>query len=640
MLYAEPGLDEDLRGMSIKSLQTKVLEAENRLDELPLREIRESGGTIGYATAPRNRDPQSDWVEVDLGALRQIDTIVLVPCVWIDELQKSYDYGFPLEYRIIAFGSDSDSVGTVVYDSKTGQVKPPPMRAPILFEGLSLEAKRIRVVVSQHAIEPVKNRKVFALAEMLIFDGEHNWALGRPVRASSSNEFEPMWGAAFLTDGFMPFSHPRNRTVFKNNFSMMRLESRNEQPSITIDLGEEFDLSEIRLYPIHLSSNYIVFHRMALGFPDRFVIEGSSDSNFSKPTTIFQSIDREYPDPGVRMAVFSASGTTARYVRVTAIQPDRDPKSQGPVMGFAEIEVVSKGKVVSRNQSVTLSHGNASRAYTPDMIVDGRAGRGQIESLRQWLGQLSERRGLELYLASLENELQIHFDRQTTLVRALLGGLAISVIAAIIALLWLNLLKQRRLRRLQDSIAADLHDEIGGNFSGIALLCDQLAGSEQLSKEHAPVIDTIAEVSRQSSEKTRDLVRFLESQDLRGELVSRMKLVAGTLLAQTDYQFDVDGKQHLERLGSERNWHLMLLFKEALTNIVRHANASQVILRLKVTSKRLLLEVIDNGVGLFFNDENDRLPDHLVRRAKKLNGELKFSTPLDGGTKVRFDLNL
>jgi len=52
---------------SIEELKEEIEKTQGRLDSLPLRLIRESGGTAGFRVKSSQNTPEELWVEVDLG---------------------------------------------------------------------------------------------------------------------------------------------------------------------------------------------------------------------------------------------------------------------------------------------------------------------------------------------------------------------------------------------------------------------------------------------------------------------------------------------------------------------------------------------------------------------------------------------
>jgi signal transduction histidine kinase len=83
---------------------------------------------------------------------------------------------------------------------------------------------------------------------------------------------------------------------------------------------------------------------------------------------------------------------------------------------------------------------------------------------------------------------------------------------------------------------------------------------------------------------------------------------------------------------------LFFAFKEALTNVVRHAGATQVWLRISVRDDCLVVEVSDNGHG--FDPTTHRAGDdgmaNMEDRLKSLDGECRITSKAREGTTVCF----
>jgi len=87
---------------------------------------------------------------------------------------------------------------------------------------------------------------------------------------------------------------------------------------------------------------------------------------------------------------------------------------------------------------------------------------------------------------------------------------------------------------------------------------------------------------------------------------------------------------------------IFFAFKEALTNIVRHANATQVWLRISVQEERLVVEVADNGHGIASSGQpvgNDGLVN-MQERLNTLGGACDVFSDASTGTTVRFSAPL
>ncbi len=636
-LSARPSSEGSHAQLSITDLESEIAEIQDRLQRLPQRLIRESGGTLGFRS--QQKEGKSAWVEVDLEERKQFDAIVLVPAVSILDGQQASNEMFPRDFEVWAYASAEDMKGQLLYDSMVEPLNPFPDRSPAVIHCPGTSAQRVRVVAFELFPLPHAPLQSFALSELLIFNGNQNLALGKAVDSEEWTQHSPIWHKSYLTDGYMPYSEPSQDPDGEVNCCRMHIApSSSVPPSITVDLGQEHALDEIRLYPANLDPNTVVFHKTALGFPKRFKIEVSSDAAFTAPTVVYKVDRGDYPSPGHRMASFSAKSASGRYVRITATRLPAHPTKRGSIFALAEVEVVAEGEVVSRAAYVQLSHPIDIPRFPVSMLVDGIASGGTILPLRSWLFSLEERNRLENQLATLQEELKRRYLHQSRIAHSLRWAIGSVLLLALLIYLWQRQVRQHQLYRLRETLAADLHDEIGGNFSGIALLSDELAHERTTPEDHIPRLHTIAEISRNSAGNTRALVRFLESRKLNGELADHLNAAAEVLLLSHKYSFVITGKRYLSKLEPKDQWHLLLFFKESLNNIVKHADATEVEIHLRLSSKELSLTIHDNGRGL--PQSGGRLPAHLSARAQKLKAKLNIGPRMEGGTKIQLDRKL
>jgi signal transduction histidine kinase len=621
--------------LSVAELRASIQEIQAALDPLPKRIIRESGGTLGHKSRANQITDQPRWLEVDLGKIEKFDLIALIPVVLIDEDQNQSDIGFPTHYQITIFDDPNDPSGRLLFDSVNQAGANQPNRAPVLIECPGTSARRIRMTALELTLDPANNIPTFALAELLVFDGQKNRALGKPVTANMPVNTPPLYHPSYVTDGYMPFSQPRTREKTKNNFAMVWQNNLSVPASFTLDLGRELPIDEVRLYPVHVGYNFSVFHRTALGFPINFVIKVSNQQDFKKSQTIFKTGIADYPSPGHRLAMFSGEGQTGRYVRIASLKLPLEPRKKKPIMAFSEIEVISDGIPVSPGAKITTSSQSHNWwASSPLHLSDGLSSHGKIPLLRDWLVQLAERSQLELKLSASESELSRKTMLHSKRLRLLIW--AVSIVIPLFAIVFLiqQLLRLQQITQLRESLAADLHDEIGGNFSGIALLCDQLTHDPNFPPSYFPKLEKIADTSRESAQNTRNLVQLLESHQTRGDLIEKMEATAAFMLTHIPYQFDIQGAKYMHKLPPKEQWHLLLFFKETLNNIVKHAEATEATLTLQIVQTRLTLSVSDNGCGIGSNRNGSQLPFHLRARAQKLHGEISIDSSPETGTTI------
>ena len=150
----------------------------------------------GYHSAIENSGPQGrKWVEVDLGEEREIDSVSLIPARPRD-FADAAGFGFPLRFRVVADAGASSE--RVLFDSGAEPFPNPGSAAVTLpFEGT--RARRIRLDCTE--LWRRTDDYLLALAELEVWSGPVNLALGRPVTGLDNLETS-QWKAAYLTDGF------------------------------------------------------------------------------------------------------------------------------------------------------------------------------------------------------------------------------------------------------------------------------------------------------------------------------------------------------------------------------------------------------------------------------------------------------
>jgi len=82
--------------------------------------------------------------------------------------------------------------------------------------------------------------------------------------------------------------------------------------------------------------------------------------------------------------------------------------------------------------------------------------------------------------------------------------------------------------------------------------------------------------------------------------------------------------------------HLLAVLREAVTNIGRHAQATEASVSVSVKDGLCRLQVVDNGRGLDVVEasEGGLGLNNLRRRAEKLHGQFATETPESGGTSL------
>ncbi len=193
-------------------------------------------------------------------------------------------------------------------------------------------------------------------------------------------------------------------------------------------------------------------------------------------------------------------------------------------------------------------------------------------------------------------------------------------------------------------IAREIHDDLGGNLTAIkmalALLTRRLPPDDPGLAEKGEYVDSLVD-------RTIEAVHRI-SGDLRPSVLDF------GLVAAIDWQVKEFEKQlgipcHFSSNKKDITLHvdqataLFRIFQEALTNIGKHAHATQVAVKLVRTSRGVRMEIADNGKGIAVAD---RLKPKsfgirgMMERALALGGNLSVSAGANGGTVVSIKIPL
>lgn len=200
------------------------------------------------------------------------------------------------------------------------------------------------------------------------------------------------------------------------------------------------------------------------------------------------------------------------------------------------------------------------------------------------------------------------------------------------------------IERVRQQIAMDLHDNMGSGLSQIAILSE--VAKRDASPNSAELLEEMANLARAMRDSMSDIVWAVDPRkDRLADLIQRLKQAAFLSLEAEGLtvRFDAPSDQTIERISLEpdRRQHLLLVFKEAVTNIARHARATRVHVEIKLERRRMRLMIQDDGQGF---DPKARYEGHglqsLRQRAQALQAQLEIISAPGAGTTIRMRLPL
>lgn len=191
-----------------------------------------------------------------------------------------------------------------------------------------------------------------------------------------------------------------------------------------------------------------------------------------------------------------------------------------------------------------------------------------------------------------------------------------------------------KVERLRTRIASDLHDDVGGILSGLAMQSEILELTAK--EEEKEKLRQIADMSRSAMSGMRDTVWAIDSRkDKFEDLIDRMREHAEEVLTPKDFRFDINENQISMTLDLPPliRQNIYLIYKEAITNIAKHSNGDFVDIDIEMDKSNFEMHIHDNGK---FENKSYKTTglglSNMKMRAKNLDGELRINT--DAGYEI------
>lgn len=610
------------------SSELRQARAMQQLDRAALAALGETvvGNTVpqfGYqhvqVTTP---PPEAPWVQLDLGQSQAMDTIALIPALVDFQPVERGAYGFPRRFRVDV--SDDPAFGTFTpVMVHTDEDFPPPGAAPVVIPNVATKARFLRFTATRLA--EANGTYFFALGEIMIVQSWRNIALRSKVTAANSVNIAPRWNSNFVVDGLTPLGppiHPGDLPEYDALFATKP--SANQEAWMALDFGASQTIDEIRLHPLHARQGADV---PGFRFPKQFRLELAESPNFSDAKVIPESLLGELTNPGNNAIVIPVNNQQGRFLRIVMEQAE---SPQALDFALAEMDVYTKGKNIARTAKVSTSGDPRGRPL--ELLNDGFTSYGRILELPAWLAEWSERARLQQNIAAQQKEIaELETTAQKRGLIFLLAGLGL-IATAILCLAWRwRRSKARETEAFRQRLARDLHDEIGSNLAGIAVLSETAAQEPNQSTEDWMEINRIA---HETSDAMREVLWLVGARQESGiDLLHHLKLSAARLLGGIEVSWVEFAASLPSQLKGEARRQIFLFYKEALTNITRHARASRVELAIRATESFFELSISDNGVG-FNTTENQRGMGlkNMHDRARELRATLQFKSSPGAGT--------
>ncbi|MEZ4874274.1 MAG: two-component regulator propeller domain-containing protein [Flavobacteriaceae bacterium] len=198
---------------------------------------------------------------------------------------------------------------------------------------------------------------------------------------------------------------------------------------------------------------------------------------------------------------------------------------------------------------------------------------------------------------------------------------------------------EKKLGDVRNNIAQDFHDDLGNKLARISLFSNMLLMESKNKENLKQKLSQITEDANYLYKGTRDFIFSLkEDSDYLEELVTYISDFGEDIFKNTSIKFRVE-KALEENVKLPYYWskQLIYIFKEALTNLLKHAEATEATLQFFYSNDLLTICCIDNGKGFSESHlKSNNGIQHMEQRAKKIGGKITISSIPEKETKITF----
>jgi len=211
-----------------------------------------------------------------------------------------------------------------------------------------------------------------------------------------------------------------------------------------------------------------------------------------------------------------------------------------------------------------------------------------------------------------------------------------------------HLERQRALERDRTRIAKDIHDDLGAGLTQITLL-SELARREP-SEQAGPHLERISDSARKLTRTIDEIVWAVDPQhDTLNGLMDYISAFTEDFLrtAGIRCRMDMPADLPMLHLAAELRYNLFLALKEALNNVVKHAQAKEVRLGLRLEAGSFTLTVEDDGRGIVAGSAGAAgrivaghgLPN-LEKRLRSIGGQCRVASVPGQGTRIEMTVRV
>lgn len=183
-------------------------------------------------------------------------------------------------------------------------------------------------------------------------------------------------------------------------------------------------------------------------------------------------------------------------------------------------------------------------------------------------------------------------------------------------------------------ISEELHDSVLGKLFGTRMGLGFLDLSNDLSKEkYQKFLNELQEVEKEIREVSHRLSANLDGTDIGLDGIIEQLLKDKSVINNLSYSLDIDKSIEWLLINEVDHLNLYRIVQEALQNIIKHAKAKNIEVRITKQNQIIRVAIKDDGIGFnSFKSKNGIGIKNIKSRVKRLKGSMQIHSEPNRGT--------
>jgi two-component sensor histidine kinase len=200
----------------------------------------------------------------------------------------------------------------------------------------------------------------------------------------------------------------------------------------------------------------------------------------------------------------------------------------------------------------------------------------------------------------------------------------------------------RAIERLRIQIAANLHDDVGARLTKVAMVTELVDRQTLPGQPTKPHIQNIFKTVREITQAMDEIVWTINPKnDTLEHLANYIFQYAQDYFQNTGLRCRLDLPAQLPDwpMSTEARHNLFMALKEALNNVLKHSDATEVRIGLEAAGGRMTLSITDNGRGFLIDQARSKGNGlgNMAQRLAQIGGRLVLESEPGRGTKIKME---